>query len=393
MSDWIVDRLPTEADADAKGFVGTDLDGLFQFVAWQNIKRGDPWYPIPKPYVPPKPEPDTSLAASIHRFEFFRKYGDDDYYDSTLIDDDVSRIIEAARNWDKIDDDNEIADLQQRLEQSEHERNSLNREVERLAKKADKWDEHQSLVASLVESDANAIADICGSLPDSDASLAASIEHVKEWLTCSTFADSDPNKSPLLRDLTAVIEAARKTLEVEQQIADDLDQEFPKAKDTSLAESISFYERMFAGGGCHTTGRDYEVPTCTCIVCCKHRILEAAREWDARRRVCEAESAFSSLDDPRIIGSNDPDGVGEGWRLLGKDECPDRKLSDELSADRVNWKVTSWKGNRTCDYINKEYGIRFFRRRIETPEQSDGLDHKSPLAAKMVACQQPAEPQ
>ena len=56
MSEWITSRRPNVDDADINGFVATDCSGCFQMIAHENVKLGDPWYPIPKPYVPPKPK-------------------------------------------------------------------------------------------------------------------------------------------------------------------------------------------------------------------------------------------------------------------------------------------------------------------------------------------------
>ena len=71
MSDWIVDRRPTKADADKNNQVlAWVLDNGYKdyprwvFRHYTNVEVGQPWLPTPEPYVPPI---DTSLAASIER--------------------------------------------------------------------------------------------------------------------------------------------------------------------------------------------------------------------------------------------------------------------------------------------------------------------------------------
>lgn len=56
MSEWITDRLPTEDDADDNGdvLVHTVLCPVFR--DYGSVEAGDPWSPVPKAYVPPKPK-------------------------------------------------------------------------------------------------------------------------------------------------------------------------------------------------------------------------------------------------------------------------------------------------------------------------------------------------
>ena len=99
MSDWIVDRRPTEADADKNDQVlAWVLDNGYKdhtrwvFRHYTNVEVGQPWLPTPEPYVPPI---DTSLAASIERYEnlgpLTATYNE--------CKDDRTRIIEAAKKW------------------------------------------------------------------------------------------------------------------------------------------------------------------------------------------------------------------------------------------------------------------------------------------------------
>lgn len=62
MSEWITDRLPTEADADEYYKVWwTSIDGEIAPCYYEDIKPGEVWAPKPKtlkpkPYVKPKPQ-------------------------------------------------------------------------------------------------------------------------------------------------------------------------------------------------------------------------------------------------------------------------------------------------------------------------------------------------
>jgi hypothetical protein len=99
MSDWIVDRRPTEADADKNDQVlAWVLNNEYKdhprwvFRHYTNVEVGQPWLPTPEPYKPPI---DTSLAASIARYEnlgpLTATYNE--------CKDDRTRIIEAAKKW------------------------------------------------------------------------------------------------------------------------------------------------------------------------------------------------------------------------------------------------------------------------------------------------------
>jgi hypothetical protein len=55
MSEWITDRLPTEADA-TDGLVWVCIEGVVLMYGYTVVAEGLPWQPIPKPapYVKPK---------------------------------------------------------------------------------------------------------------------------------------------------------------------------------------------------------------------------------------------------------------------------------------------------------------------------------------------------
>jgi hypothetical protein len=56
MSEWITDRLPTNADSDVMGKVWIWEDNAVYWSDWQLVTPGTPWMPIkePEPYVKPK---------------------------------------------------------------------------------------------------------------------------------------------------------------------------------------------------------------------------------------------------------------------------------------------------------------------------------------------------
>lgn len=57
MSEWITDRKPTQADADAYGYVWVTINvGIVTIEDWYGITEGTPWMPTsrPAPYVKPK---------------------------------------------------------------------------------------------------------------------------------------------------------------------------------------------------------------------------------------------------------------------------------------------------------------------------------------------------
>jgi len=99
MSEWITDRLPTEADGkNGKGWV-IIWDGLIS--TWgriENVGQGTPWMPCPPPYIAP---PDTSLAASIKAVETWHKLDFDNIASEDYVDDAMVKVIEAARKWDE----------------------------------------------------------------------------------------------------------------------------------------------------------------------------------------------------------------------------------------------------------------------------------------------------
>jgi hypothetical protein len=99
MSECTTDRRPTKADADKNDQVlAWVLDNGYKdhprwvFRHYTNVEVGQPWLPTPEPYVPPI---DTSLAASIERYEnlgpLTATYNE--------CKDDRTRIIEAAKKW------------------------------------------------------------------------------------------------------------------------------------------------------------------------------------------------------------------------------------------------------------------------------------------------------
>ena len=55
MSNWITDRLPTEADADDVGCVWHDCKGKVYRLGYTAVKKGEPWHQIawPEPYPRP----------------------------------------------------------------------------------------------------------------------------------------------------------------------------------------------------------------------------------------------------------------------------------------------------------------------------------------------------
>ena len=58
MSEWITDRLPTEADSDMMNQVWIFEDNAVYLSDYSFVTAGTPWIPIkePEPYVKPKPE-------------------------------------------------------------------------------------------------------------------------------------------------------------------------------------------------------------------------------------------------------------------------------------------------------------------------------------------------
>ena len=54
MSEWITDRLPTAKDADSDGAVLGMRDGVVIFQLAKYLVLGEPWQPLPAPYVKPK---------------------------------------------------------------------------------------------------------------------------------------------------------------------------------------------------------------------------------------------------------------------------------------------------------------------------------------------------
>ena len=54
MSEWITDRLPTEADAVRGRVLITDKDNEVYTRQWENVQRSQPWQCLPAPYVKPK---------------------------------------------------------------------------------------------------------------------------------------------------------------------------------------------------------------------------------------------------------------------------------------------------------------------------------------------------
>jgi hypothetical protein len=58
MSEWITDRLPTEADSDVMGKVWVWEDNAVYWSDYSVVTPGTPWMPInsPAPYVKPEPK-------------------------------------------------------------------------------------------------------------------------------------------------------------------------------------------------------------------------------------------------------------------------------------------------------------------------------------------------
>jgi hypothetical protein len=79
MSEWITDRLPTEADADEDHRVWwTSTDGEVMRSYYGDIQIGEIWAPRPKP-VPPKPyvkpEPQRWKPKEGHGYYVIRASG------------------------------------------------------------------------------------------------------------------------------------------------------------------------------------------------------------------------------------------------------------------------------------------------------------------------------
>jgi len=53
MSNWITDRLPTAEDAPT-GRILAMWCGEMVTNTWTSVQSGDPWMPLPAPYVKPK---------------------------------------------------------------------------------------------------------------------------------------------------------------------------------------------------------------------------------------------------------------------------------------------------------------------------------------------------
>jgi hypothetical protein len=111
MSEWITDRLPTEADADEHRsvFYTNEKDGTVTKVGLCDIELGDAWMPIPKriypaPYVKPEPQrwkPRDSEAyyavVGSHLTNFIQAYwGDDIMHEARFKDGNVFQTKEQA---------------------------------------------------------------------------------------------------------------------------------------------------------------------------------------------------------------------------------------------------------------------------------------------------------
>lgn len=79
MSEWITDRLPTEADADEDHCVWwTSIDGEVVLCYYEDIKTGEVWAPKPKPVKPApyvKPEPRRWKPQEGHGYYVVRSSG------------------------------------------------------------------------------------------------------------------------------------------------------------------------------------------------------------------------------------------------------------------------------------------------------------------------------
>lgn len=58
MSEWITDRLPTEADSDMMGKVWIFEDNAVYWSDYSVVTPGTPWMPIKEPATYVKPEPE-----------------------------------------------------------------------------------------------------------------------------------------------------------------------------------------------------------------------------------------------------------------------------------------------------------------------------------------------
>jgi hypothetical protein len=112
MSEWITDRLPTEADADEDHCVWwTSIDGEVVLCYYEDIKTGEVWAPKPKPVVPApyvKPEPQRWKPDAFEIYWVVLNNGKIDKYLSDVEIDDYTydfgncfkkerHAIEAAR--------------------------------------------------------------------------------------------------------------------------------------------------------------------------------------------------------------------------------------------------------------------------------------------------------
>jgi hypothetical protein len=68
MSEWITDRLPTEADSDMMNKVWVWEDNAVYWLDYSVVTLGTPWIPnkIPEPYV--KPEQKRWMPKDMERY-------------------------------------------------------------------------------------------------------------------------------------------------------------------------------------------------------------------------------------------------------------------------------------------------------------------------------------
>jgi hypothetical protein len=113
---------------------------------------------------------------------------------------------------------------------------------------------------------------------------------------------------------------------------------------------------------------------CVCSYCDTGRLLEAAEKWDTKSEIedmltqvehernelnREVERLQKIIHELTDKPSNDPDGVGEGWRLLNPGDLVSD--GDEYQTIAGKWIPAGLKTRRGSKYVP------VFRRRIETP--------------------------
>jgi hypothetical protein len=106
MSDWIVDRLPTRADADGCSLVLAWYVSGVGATYYRNVMPGQAWMPFPPPYTGHK----NGLAASIERLERWHTLDFDPNKAQLVVDLDLAEVIKAAKKWNQFQIDMDAID-------------------------------------------------------------------------------------------------------------------------------------------------------------------------------------------------------------------------------------------------------------------------------------------